>query len=36
MRQGKEKLESEGLDPRPEEARSRALKGTPIVEEKRA
>jgi Na(+)-translocating NADH:ubiquinone oxidoreductase A subunit len=32
MRKGKEKLEAEGLDPRPEEARSRALRGVPAVD----
>jgi electron transport complex protein RnfC len=31
MRQGKEKLKAEGLDPRPEEAISRALKGLPAI-----
>jgi len=47
MRRGKEKLKAEGLDPRPSEARSRALKGlpaadgtrsagVPVVEEERA
>jgi Na(+)-translocating NADH:ubiquinone oxidoreductase A subunit len=36
MRQGKAKLEAEGLDPRPEEAKIRELKGLPIVEEERA
>jgi Na+-translocating ferredoxin:NAD+ oxidoreductase subunit C len=30
MRQGKQKLEAEGLDPRPEKARNRALRGLPI------
>jgi Na+-transporting NADH:ubiquinone oxidoreductase subunit NqrA len=29
MRQGKGKLQAEGLDPRPEQARNRALKGLP-------
>ncbi len=31
MRKGKEKLKAEGLDPRPQEARGRALKGVPAI-----